>query len=366
MKKALAILYSPKTLLDFVWYYYSYGRECAWDVLCIPCGGKVIIDEYCRNSGLFQRIYTTNISYNYLSKKNLAVLFVRMTGAWILRRKEEFVKRYLKKFVGELDYDLHLVPSDYSFLCGLLVSLSGEVETIILEEGLGDYTDRNKKFLPQYGLNLENISSYLFSFMGYGTGIGLVNYVNKPSTLCLKYAMHPEWMSYRNYKEIRVLKDLAVTDIGSWKKCLRKTFCINENQKFQGDIILFTAPLDEFCETLCQELVDDIIKYILCKYNPKKIFLKKHHRDKAKYNFPDKIVVGEIEKSIPGELILDLVQCEKHIYMYPSNMLVNYKEYSKCEVIKFQKLIDEKKGYEEKFVSYTKRIELPYECLNLI
>lgn len=366
MKKALAILYSPKTLLDFVWYYHSYGKEYVWDVLCIPCGGKVIIDEYCHNSGLFHKIFTTNIIYSSLPKRTLAVLFIRMTIAWILGRKKYFIKKYLKKFVGELDYDFHLVPSDYSFLCGLLVSLSSEVETIILEEGLGDYTERNKKFLPQYGLNLENISSYLFSFMGYGTGIGLVNYINKPSDLCLKYAMHPEWMLYRNYKDIRTLKDLTNTDVHAWKKCLRKTFCINENQKFQGDIILFTAPLDEFSESLHQKLADDTVEYILCKYNPRNVLIKKHHRDKAEYHFPTEVEVNEIEKNIPGELILDLVQCKKHIYMYPSNMLVSYKEYSKCEILEFQKLINRKAGYKEKFVSYTKRVKIPHECLSLI
>lgn len=366
MKKALAILYSPKTLVDFIWYYHTFGNKYTWDVLCVPCGGKVIIDEYCHNSELFQNIHTTNIIYNSLPKKTSAVLFAKMTVAWILGRKKTFIKKYLEQFVGELDYELHLVPSDYSFLCGLLVALSSEVKTVMLEDGLAAYADKSKKFLPEYGMNLENISSFLLSVMGYGTGTSMVKYVNKPSDLCLKYSMHPERLSYKNYKEIRPLNELTNTNTDSWRKCLQKTFCVNENQLFEGDVILFTAPLDEFGKLLYQELADDAVQYIFCKYKPTKVYIKKHHRDKAKYIFPQTVEVNEIDKDIPGELILNLLQCKKHIYTFPSSLLLNYKDYSRCEVLKFQKIINQESKYEDIVDTDFKKLNLPHECMSVL
>lgn len=366
MKKALAILYSPKTLVDFIWYYHSYGKEYAWDVLCIPCGGEMIIDKYCSDSGLFYNVYRSNPIYKSSSVQEMSILFIKMSIAWITGKRSKFAKKYLERYVNKLDYDLHLVPGEYSILCGMLISLSSDIETIMLEDGLGDYEDKSRKFSLKYGLNIENISSYLFSTMGYGVGVGIANYINMPSSMCTKFVMHPEWMSYRKYKNIYLLKELSNTDIKAWKNCLQRTFCINGEQKFEGDIILFTTPMDDFCESMYQKLADDTIQYILCKYNPKKLYIKKHHRDKAQYNFPQTVEVNEIEKNIPGELILDLIQCNKHIYMYPSNMLVSYKEYSKCEILEFQKLINEKNGYKEKILNHIKKIKLPYEYLSLI
>ncbi len=364
MKKALAILYSPKTLVDFIWYYHTFGIEYSWDVICVPCGGKVIIDKYCVNSEIFSNVYLSDPLYKTMSLKEMAILFGKMSFAWITRKKKRFVQRYFEKYIEKLDYDLHLVPSEYSVLCGLLISLSSEVDTVILEDGLGDYADKSKNFSLEYGINIENISSFFLSFMGYGSGVGDAHYRNKPSCLCIKYVVHPEWMLYRNYKEIRVLRELTNTNVDAWKKCLRKTFCVNGDQKFVGDVILFTTPLESFSGLSVQELVDDVIQYIIYKYNPQKIYIKKHHRDNMKYIFPSAIEVNEIEKNIPGELILDLIQCKKHIYMYPSNMLVSYKDYTKCDILKFKKLIKQSNTYKEIFEKTILQVKLPHESLS--
>lgn len=366
MKKALALLYSPKTLVDFIWYYHTFGQEYAWDVICVPCGGKVLIEKYCINSGVFSNVYVSEPIYKSMSMGRMAVLFGKMTIAWITKKKSQFVQSYFKKYVENLDYDLHLVPSEFSALCGFLISLSSEVETVILEDGLADYVDKSRRFLLKYGFNLKNISSYFLSIMGYGYGVGQPHYINKPSSLCIKYVAHPEWMLYRKYKEIKILGDLSNTNIDAWKKCLQKTFHIDKNRKFVGDIILFTAPLADLSDMLSQKIADDVVQYIIYKYNPKKIYIKRHHRDIMKYNFPQTVEVDEIEKDMPGELILNLIQCKKHIYTYPSTMLVNYKEYSNCEILKFRKLIIQKKEYEVSFEESIQQIKFPYQCINIL
>ena len=39
MEKALAVLYSPKSLLDFLWYYEAYGKKkYEYDLLIVPAG----------------------------------------------------------------------------------------------------------------------------------------------------------------------------------------------------------------------------------------------------------------------------------------------------------------------------------------
>lgn len=366
MKKALAILYSPKTLVDFIWYYHTFGKEYAWDVLCIPYGGKEMIDRYCVNSNIFRNIYMTKTCFETLPKSKMAVLALKMIMSCVIGKSKQFAKDYLKPFVNDQDYDLHLVPSDYSLLCGLLVALSSEVETIILEDGLGDYTVRSKKFCRNYGLNLANIASYFLSVLGYGTGIGLVSYINKPNCQCVKYSVHPEWMLYKGYKDIRVLRDLTNTDIKAWKKCLRKTFAIREDLKLEGEIILFTAPMGDFVSKLSQQLADEVVQYISSKYHPQKIYIKKHYRDEAEYKFPMTTEVEEIEKSIPGELLLDLIQCKKHIYMFPSNMLISYTEYSECEVLKFRELADYMDVYEKIVDGNVHRLKIPSGCVSII
>ncbi len=47
-KKGLAVLYDPNSLRQFVWYYSTISPNIAWNVLCLPNGGKgTYIDESC-------------------------------------------------------------------------------------------------------------------------------------------------------------------------------------------------------------------------------------------------------------------------------------------------------------------------------
>ena len=63
MEKALAVLYSPKSLLDFLWYYEAYGKKkYEYDLLIVPAGmdaeGKwtVRIYDQAVKSGIFKKI----------------------------------------------------------------------------------------------------------------------------------------------------------------------------------------------------------------------------------------------------------------------------------------------------------------------
>ena len=53
-KKALAILSSSKTLVDFLWYYTEYGQEFEWDVLIHK--NFILSQNYLQKTGIFKNI----------------------------------------------------------------------------------------------------------------------------------------------------------------------------------------------------------------------------------------------------------------------------------------------------------------------
>ena len=50
--------------------------------------------------------------------------------------------------------------------------------------------------------------------------------------------------------------------------------------------------------------------------------------------------------------------------MYPSNMLVSYKDYTKCDILKFKKLIKQSNTYKEIFEKTILQVKLPHESLS--
>ena len=63
MEKALAVLWSPKSLLDFLWYYEAYGKKkYEYDLLILPAGmdlngnWSVRIYDFALNTGIFHEI----------------------------------------------------------------------------------------------------------------------------------------------------------------------------------------------------------------------------------------------------------------------------------------------------------------------
>ena len=69
-KKALAVLWSPKSLLDFLWYYEAYGKtQYEYDVLVLTAGAdengkwKTRIYDYAVNAKIFNNISVYKESY---------------------------------------------------------------------------------------------------------------------------------------------------------------------------------------------------------------------------------------------------------------------------------------------------------------
>ncbi len=334
-KKALAILYSPKSLIDFTWYYYTYGSEYKWDTLVLACDGKILIGEECEKSELFENIYFENINYNQLPLIELGTMFFEMFLYWLTRRKKQYVKKFFKDKVGNLDYDLHLICNDFCSLHGgLLECLGDEIETVILEDGMSDYAYKTKRFCTSLWKKISTWGGYLMCHMGYASvnDVGTC-YVTDNTKYCDKYSIHPERMKYTAYKSINRLGDMSKTDITAYHKCLRTIYDIDKRDQLMGDVILYTVPIYSYDEEHIQELISKTVAYITATYHPAKVLIKKHPRDKSSYVFPKEIEVIEINARWPAELLIPLISCKKHIFMYTSTVLMAYPSYDAVEVL---------------------------------
>lgn len=344
-KKALAILFSPKSLIDFTWYYYAYARKYKWDALIFPCGEEIIIDDPCKKSGLFEHIYMENVIYNRLSLLKMGILFGQMLLHWLIGNKKKYVRKFFEEKIGNMDYDLHLVFSDWSALsAGLLECLADETKTVVLEDGMADYVYRTKKFCADAPLK-DSVIGYLMCHMGYASlNTYATHYVTDNTMYCEKYATHPERMKYTNYKSISRLRDMSKVDIVEYNMCLRKMYDINDIDGFTGDVILFTAPLLGYFNDI-STLIAKTVNYIVTTYSPNRVIIKKHPRDKSDYVFPENIEVAEMNAKLPGELLLQLITCKKHIFMYPSSLLMSYSSYDAIEVLIYKNLTEKNDGY---------------------
>lgn len=156
-----------------------------------------------------------------------------------------------------------------------------------------------------------------------------------------KYVIHPEWMTYTNYKSISRLGDISKVDIAEYDMCLRKMYDID---KLAGDVILFTAPLLGYFNDI-PTLIAKTVDYIVMTYSPNKVIIKKHPRDKNNYVFPENIEVAEINEKLPGELLMQLITCKKHIFMFPSSLLMSYSSYDAIEVLIYKNLPEKNNKY---------------------
>ena len=146
MEKALAVLWSPKSLLDFLWYYEAYGKKkYEYDILVLTAGAdadgvwKTRIYDYVVNTGIFNKISVYRDSYvdQKLIKK---IGLVAKMGWYAVRGKQrEFCATEMKSWFDYEDYDQIVTVFLPTIFSGELLVLSEDVEVVLLEDGVKDY-----------------------------------------------------------------------------------------------------------------------------------------------------------------------------------------------------------------------------------
>ncbi len=353
-KKALAILYSPKTLIDFTWYYYTYGNDYKWDVLIIACDKELKIKDECEKSGMFEHIYCEDTNYDKISRFQQGWIFVKMFFAWMFGKKKKYVRWHFEKKGIELNYNLHLISSNYCSLdSGLLQCFADEIPTAILEDGMSDYLPRTYRFDKNAVKNFDALIAYIMCKMNYaslnqdGTA---ARYVTKNSRLCDKYSIHPERMQFTDYKSVNRLGDLSNTDSKGYYECLNRMYDLGGLEHYKADVVLFTTPMSDFCSESNYDYSKKTVDYIMKEYDPRKVLIKKHPRDRKNYDFPENVDIYEIPSFLPGELMIELLDVKKHVFMHTSALLMSYKSYDDV-VILFNEYIAENSTVYKKAIS---------------
>lgn len=372
-KKALAVLWSPKSLLDFLWYYEAYGKtQYEYDVLVLTAGAdengkwKTRIYDYAVNAKIFNNISVYKESYVDQSLIKKLKVVTKMVWYAIRGKQKEYCVTELMPWIDYRKYSQIVTVFLPTIFSGELVALSETLEVVLLEDGVKDYVKHRKwptiKSVKEMGLQTEMAGLFL-SKMGYADPT--TSYDFKPTRNCIKFSSEPKKLSYTKYKSIHKLNDMSVVNEQNYKKLVAKTFKLDVKLS-SADVILFTAPLYNFSEKLEKKLVTETVKFIEQSYNPKRIILKKHPRDRCNYNFGSGIEVFEINPDIPAELITDLVNVDMSIFMNLTALLMSYRSYEKCTVIKYNELMRTSDYYRKCFDDEMKRMEIPKEIINLI
>ncbi|MCR5508148.1 MAG: hypothetical protein K6F34_05625 [Lachnospiraceae bacterium] len=365
-KRALAILYSPKTLIDFTWYYHTYGRDYKWDVLIIACDLKIKIKTQCERSGMFENIFIEDVNYDKISRSGQALMFLDMFFCWMFGRKKKYVSRFFKKKGIILDYSLHLICSNYaSLVSGLLLCYSDEIATVILEDGMTDYLDRTMKFDKTAPHTLDAFIAYIMCKMNYAslnTG-DCARYITRNSLLCDKFSVRPELMKYKGYRSINQLGDNSHTDVAGYKACVDRMYEIEDREKYKADVILYSSVLNSFVKDDKIDFAAMTVEYIMNTFNPSRVLLKKHPRDEAEYVFPKGVEVSVIPADLPAELIADIVDAGGHVFMYTSTMLMSYRDYDKVKILVYRAIAEENEVYAGVIANYLEIMSLPKACI---
>lgn len=364
--KALAILYSPKSLIDFTWYYYAHGKDYKWDVVIVACDKEIKIKDQCEKSGIFENIYCDDVNYDKISRFQQAIIFGQMFFYWLIRRKKSFVKKFFARKNVTLNYSKHLIATNFCSLdSGLLQCFADEVPTVVLEDGMSDYVYRTTKFDKTVPLSIDSLISYIMCKMNYASlnQNGCARYITKNSLLCDKYSVHPEKMKYRGYRTISKLGEPIAdeTDYENYIMTLKRMYDL-ERLNMYGDVILFTAPLKY--NGINQDLiVQNTVDFIVENYSPKSVYIKKHPRDNMEYVFPEYINVEEIPSSIPAELILELLKVNKFIFMYTTTILLSIKSYSNVALIVYDDLYYQVDSYRRGIDGDLETLDMPRDTI---
>ena len=98
----------------------------------------------------------------------------------------------IEKYVGVSEYSMFCAENSFSFFGCAMMNQSPKIPTILLEDGIWEYSDVQMPF----GFVTTMAGRLLFRF-------GIVNYLAKKNfywnRFCLKYATRPEMLIEKNY-----------------------------------------------------------------------------------------------------------------------------------------------------------------------
>ncbi|PHU34437.1 hypothetical protein [Pseudobutyrivibrio ruminis] len=338
MKKGLVCIHTAKSYADFIWYYCTYGHDYEWDIVLEPTISNEEQARLYRKSELFNKIipYDTSIwDHKYL-------LLIRCIWSYITGRRRKFARKVIDDVVGDYNqYERVIIYNDYQFLEAAIIMLSAEKDVIWLEDGGADYKKRGKKFCKITGKLSSDLAFFVLGRMGY-TSIAN-SYLLKNEKNCCKFSTFPEKIEGRKFKEHKKLNDMSDTNIEEYSRLIKDAFQfdlskIKNNKK---SIILFTAPLNVF-SMKPMVYIDETIRYIEKNHRDCLILVKKHPRDQVEYIWKEPERVVEVDKNVPGELILDNIKFDKEYYMFPSTILMMYGQKRNTAIFKYQGLCKEK------------------------
>lgn len=359
IKKGLAVIYDPHNLYQFIWYYCNKGKEKEWDALCLPNATKgEYMHSYCENAGIFSKIYKDDTSFDNLQAGKKALFLVEMIGCAALKKQKKFCKKLLNKYVTLDDYDEIVVIADVGFISGACVVLGDELDVVILEDGISDYTERTKNISREKRKSLYQWQGFVMSKLGYCSP-GWFWFEN--DKYCIKYASHPEEMRYKNYREIRQLFDKDDVNNEMFNGLIEKIYPEIHDYNFDVfDAVIFTRPLSDYV------IQDDKYKNRLVNYinsqSFKHIMLKEHPREKCQYSFGKETSVTIMSNKIPAEIILPYLRGTK-IFVETKSAIIMYIKPNglECNIIDYDNLYEESLKSNTQF-NHTSRNEIVTFC----
>ena len=147
-QRGLVVIYDPHALMQFLQFYcMDDHKEIEWDVLCLPKeDGKQEMDGYCEKTGIFKRIFTSDVEFQRLSIVNKLKLFIPMLFYALFGKQKSIIRKIYNTMVDDVDaYDYYAANTESGFMTGMLASFAPEKTTVYFEDGAADYMIDRKK-----------------------------------------------------------------------------------------------------------------------------------------------------------------------------------------------------------------------------
>lgn len=328
MKKGIVLVYDPHNIHQFLWYYSTYGKDKIWSALCLPNDKRgEYLSEYCKKAGIFEKIYTDDLSFSTMCITKRIPFFIKMLIYAILGKQIQMCRQLAGRKINLNDYDEIVVLTDVGVISGAFIGLGREKRVIILEDGYGDYARRTYSNIFSHFFNINYWQGLILSILGYSNPAHY--FPLKTTKNCYKFSSMPDKMLYKDYKSLEKLYDFSNTDMCLFERVINSIYPDLNIEKIKyADVILFTDPITDYVKD-DSIYIKKIEEYINANY--KNVFIKRHPRELSTYTFNKNICVCELQKDIPAEVILPYVKNKKIVFTELSSILM-YLD-SSCEIV---------------------------------
>lgn len=328
-KKAIVLLYSPRELAEFTWFYCKYGRDYEWTAVCAPYGNAIdYVANVCKDSKLFVEVLEDKRCFDSMPFVEKIILFLKMCFYFLIGKRRRFCKRIIEECLGNRKYDLVVIPCDFGILPGAFLACSNECETIIMEDGAADYKTRYRWVQLKDIKSVYDVIGCMLARMGYANPS--IVYTMEDTKNCIKYSTEPERMMYRDYKEIRKMPRVDYIKDEEYNNIINRAYSLKD-ENYIGEILLLTSPVRVYVGDNL-EYVEKIQDFVNSNYKGKTILMKRHPRDDAKYKFLDEIKVIELDQNLPFEIIANRINVNTIYSVFASSTILSLRD--KIEDIK--------------------------------